>query len=248
VGIADKLDSIVGCFSVGLLPTGSADPYALRRQAQGIVEIIFNKKLTLSLEDAIEKSYKLYEPVFLEHLFKKGETGYSDFAGIKRLVLEFLAQRLRNILISQGVRYDVADASLANFSDVLFAHQRAKVIMRNLGSDLLKGIVMTSDRVSRIAKGASREQVIEADLAEDEERSLYDLYMKVNWQVGEAINKGDIQAALAELSRMTKPVDKFFEKILVMHKDERIKLNRLALLKSMGLMYLTVADFPKIVL
>jgi len=89
---------------------------------------------------------------------------------------------------------------------------------------------------------------LESDLAEDEERSLYELYMKVNWQVGEAINKGDIQAALNELSKMTKPVDKFFEKILVMHKEEKIKLNRLALLKSIELMYLSVADFPKIVL
>jgi glycyl-tRNA synthetase beta chain len=109
-------------------------------------------------------------------------------------------------------------------------------------------IVMTSDRVSRIAKGAPREQVIEADFIEDEEKSLNELYMKVNWEVGTAINKGDIQHALEELGRMTKAVDQFFEKILVMHENERVKANRLALLKSIELMYLSVADFPKIVM
>jgi glycyl-tRNA synthetase beta chain len=248
VSIADKLDSIVGCFSAGLIPTGSADPFGLRRQAHGIVEIIFNKKLTLSLELAVERSYKLYEPVFLEHLFKKGDTAYKDFTGIKRLVLEFLAQRLRNIMLSEGVRYDVADASLASFSDVLFAYQKCKAIMKLLGGDLLKGIVMTSDRVSRIAKIAKKEQVRESDFIEDEERALHETYLKVNWEVGTALDKGDMQKALEELSKMTVPVDTFFDKILVMHEDEKIKVNRLSLLKSIELMYLSVADFPKIVI
>ena len=248
VAIADKLDSIVGCFSVGLIPTGSADPFALRRQAQGIVEIIFNKMLTLSLDGAIDKAYKLYEPVFLEHLFKKGETGYKDYSGIKKAVLEFLSQRLRNILLSTGIRYDVADAALSEFTDVLFAYQKANLLMKYLNSDLLKGIVMTADRVARISKGAAREQVIESDLIDDEEKKLHQLYLKVNWEVGSAIDKGDLDRALNELEGLTKPVDVFFEKVLVMHKDERVKANRLALLRSIDLTYRTVADFPKIVL
>ncbi len=248
VSLADKLDSIVGCFSVGLIPSGSEDPYTLRRQAHGIVEIILGKKLPVSLENATDKAYKLYEPIFLEHLLKKGETGYKNFSGIRRAVLEFISLRLRAIMLSEGVRYDVADASLASFSDVTFAYEKAKLIMKYLGSELLRGIIMTSDRVSRIARSAAKEQVIESDFIEKEEKSLYELYLKVNWEVGSAIDSGKIEQALKELGRITKPVDEFFEKILVMHKDERIKVNRLALLKSIELMYLSVADFPKILL
>jgi len=248
VGLADKFDSIIGCFSVQLIPSGSEDPYMLRRQAHSIIQIILKKKLDISLEDVIERCYKLYEPVFLEHLFKKGETGYKDFAGIKKSVLDFLAQRLKGVILEEGVRYDVADASLSMFNSIVDVYEKSKVVMKYLGSDKLKGIVLTSDRIMRLAKEATRENIIESDFAEDGEKSLHDLYLKINWAVGEALGKRDFREALEELAKMTAPVDKFFVDVLVMHKDEKLKLNRLALLKNLERMYLEVADFPKIVI
>ena len=238
ISIADKLDSIVGCFSIGLIPTGSEDPYALRRHASGIVELILEKKLSVPLEEAIEKAYKLYETILKEKM---------DISELRTQVLDFLAQRLRTIMLSEGIRYDVADASLSGFSDVSFAYENAKLITKYLESSLLNGIVMTADRVARISKDAEREQVMEADLI-DEDKPLYNHYLKVNWDVGAAIDNGENEKALKELEKMTKPVDEFFEKVLVMHKDEKLKTNRLALMKSIDLMYRSLADFPRIVL
>jgi glycyl-tRNA synthetase beta chain len=248
VGLADRIDSIVGYFSVGLVPTGSEDPYALRRLAQGVVEIILKQKFDLILDNVVEHSYKRYEPVFINNLFNKGETGYKDYEKIKKAVLEFLAQRLKGILIAAGIRYDVCDAVLSGFSDVLYSFDNARAIMKNLDSDLVKGVVMTADRVQRLARSATREQVIEADLADPEEKALYDLYMKVNWEAGSAIDSGENEKALAELGKMTASVETFFDKVLVMDKDERTRTNRLALLKSLDIMFRTFADFPKIVL
>lgn len=238
VSIADRLDSLVGCFSIGLIPTGSEDPYMLRRQAHGIVEIILKKKLDILLDEAIEKSHKL---------FKKGETGYRDYEKIKGSVLDFLAARLKVSLEEEGIRYDVIDAALGSFNDIIDAYEKAKVLMKNVGADWLKGVVTTADRIKRLAVNAKREQIIEGDFVEDGEKVMHDLYLKTNWAVGEAMEKGEWEKAMKELSKLTKPVDEFFEKVLVMHKDEKIKLNRLALLKNMEKMYLGVADFPKIV-
>jgi glycyl-tRNA synthetase beta chain len=248
IAIADKLDSIVGCFSLGMIPSGSEDPYALRRQAHGIVEIILGKRLPISLEGAVEKSYKLYEPLFHGQANKKGKTEYKEFSEVKTAVLQFISQRLRGVMLSRGIRYDVADSALSSFSDVIYSYEKAGLIMKHVGTELLKGIVMTSDRIARIAKSAPREQIIETDFVEDGEKSLYDVYMKVNWDVGEAIDSGKNEKALKDLGRLTGPVDEFFEKILVMHKDEKIKLNRLALLKSINRTYQSIADFPKIVI
>lgn len=242
VSIADKLDSVAGCFGVGAVPTGSEDPYALRRQAAGVVEIILNRKLSVSLENAVERSYRLYE-----HMFGKAkDVKIAALPEVRDGVLSFMAQRLRAILMNNGVRYDVADAVLSRFSDVLFAERVAGLIMKSLKSELLQGIVTTSDRVARISKPAEKEQVVESDLVDDEEKSLYQLYLKVNWEVGSSIDSGDLGKAFQALGSMSNPVDVFFEKVLVMHKDERIKVNRLALLKSIDIMYKSLADFPKI--
>ena len=82
---------------------------------------------------------------------------------------------------------------------------------------------------------------------EDEEKKLYELYMKVNWDVGELINNAEYEKVLKQLTELTDPLERFFEKILVMHQDERIKTNRLALLRSLSKVYIQVADFSKIV-
>lgn len=248
VALADRIDSLVGCFSIGSIPTGSVDPYGLRRAVHGIIRIVAEKKLDLLLDEVIEHSYKLYEPVFLGYLFEKGETGYQDFAKIKKQLLSFISARLKPLLLEKGIRYDIVDAVLADFNDVLDTYEKAVVLNGLTSQKWFPGIVASADRVFRIVKNAPQREVVEADLVDKEEKELFELYMKVNWAVGEAVNAENWQKAAVELAKLTDPIERFFDKVLVMHKDEKLKQNRLALLKSLEKLYLRVADFKKIVI
>ncbi|MEA3492774.1 MAG: glycine--tRNA ligase subunit beta [Candidatus Margulisiibacteriota bacterium] len=229
VSLADRIDSIVGCFSVGAIPTGSADPYGLRRAAHGIIRIIVEKEIDLLLDEAIEHSFPVSPKV-------------------KSAILNFIAARLRPALLDSGTRYDVVDAVLSDFNDILDCSKKAKVIDLSTGEKWFPGVVKSAERVSRIANNPAREEVIEEDLVEKEEKSLFELYMKLNWEVGEAIKEEAWEKALKALTFFTDPLELFFDKVLVMHKDEKLKLNRLALLKSIEKLFLSVADFRKIVL
>ena len=248
VALADRIDTLVGCFSIGSTPSGSEDPYGLRRAAHGIIRIVLEKKIDLLLDEAINHSYKMYEPVFLGFLFAQGETGYQDFPKIKKQILDFIAGRLKPIMLDKGLRYDVVEAVLAGFNDILDSLKKAQIMNKLVAESDFAGVVRSADRVSRIAKDTKREEVIEADFVEKEENELFDLYLKVNWAVGEAIKQGAWEKAITELVNLTEPIEKYFEKVLVMHGEEKIKLNRLALLKSIEKTYLQVADFRKIVL
>jgi glycyl-tRNA synthetase beta chain len=248
VALADRLDSIVGAFSAGFLPTGSEDPYGLRRAAHGIIRIVLEKKIDFQLDEAIRYSHKLYEPVFLGYLFNKGETGYQDLARIKKEIIEFFAARLRPLILEKGIRYDVADAALHGFNDILDAVEKAQALNPLLHEPWLAGVVASADRLSRLAGNPPREQVLEHDLSESTEKELYDLYLKINWSVTEKTKKEQWAEAARELAKLTAPIEHFFDKILVMHEDLRLRVNRLALLKSLEKLYLSVADFRKIVI
>ena len=247
VALADRLDSLVGYFSVGAIPTGSEDPYGLRRAALGIIRILLENKLSLALDEAIGQSYKLYEKIFQEYLFSQGEIGYQDFPKIKKQVLEFIFSRLRPTLIDQGIRYDIADAVLADCTDMSSCSAIAKAVMKAAAEPWFLDIVRSADRIGRIAKDSKRDTVIAEDLVEKEEKELHDLHLKINWETAEAVQGGKWGTALLALAKLTPAVDLFFDKILVMHQDERIKSNRLALLKSLANTYRLIADFGKIV-
>ncbi|HVN66904.1 MAG TPA: glycine--tRNA ligase subunit beta, partial [Candidatus Sulfotelmatobacter sp.] len=248
VALADRLDSIVGSFSAGYVPTGSEDPYGIRRAIQGIIRIVGEKKLDLLLDEAIDYAHKLYEPVFLGYLFEKGETGYRDLPKIRQDILNFFVGRLRPLLLEKGVRYDVAEASLGGFNDILDVQEKAAELNKVVSEPWFAGVIASADRLSRIAGHAPRENVLEHDLTDQAEKDLYQLYLKVNIEVNGRIKKEQWTAAAQGLSQLTDPIELFFDKVLVMHQDERLKLNRLALLKTLEKLYLSVADFRKIVI
>jgi glycyl-tRNA synthetase beta chain len=248
VALADRLDSLVGAFSAGYLPTGSADPYGLRRAVHGIIRIALEKKFDFGLEEAIVYSHKLYEPIFLGYLFNKGETGYQDLPRIKQEILEFFVGRLRPLILERGIRYDVADAALYGFNDVLDTVEKAASLNEVVAEPWLTGVVASADRLGRLAGNPPREQVLEHDLTDKTEKELYELYLKINWAVAELVKKEKWAEAAAELAKLTDPIEHFFDKVLVMHEDLRLRVNRLALLKSLEKLYLSVADFRKIVI
>ncbi|MBN3032897.1 MAG: glycine--tRNA ligase subunit beta [Candidatus Saganbacteria bacterium] len=255
VALADRLDSLVGAFSAGYMPTGSEDPYGLRRAAHGIIRIVLEKKLDFDLAAAVDRAHKLYEPTFLGYLFNKGETGYQDLPRIKQELLAFVANRLRPLLLERGTRYDVADAALAGFTDILDVAEKASALNSLAKEPWLAGVVASADRLSRIVAPAGgqaaeppREQVLEHDLTDQEEKSLHELYLKINWTVAELVKKEQWAGAARELAKLTEPIERFFDKVLVMHEEPRLRANRLALLKSLEKLYLSVADFRKIVI
>ena len=240
VGLADKIDSIMGCFAIGLIPTGSEDPYSLRRQAYGIVSIILGKEIVISLSALIKESYEAYK-VQLNITV--------DYKDLESKVLDFLAERLKGLLLEEKVRHDVAEAVLSTyFDDLLDSYERAKTLVKVLNDDWFKGVFYTGDRVARLAINAKRENVIEDDFVEDTERNLYRLFLEVKSGFEEDISRREYESALKKLAELTQPVDNFFLKVMVMVEDEKLKSNRLALLKTIEKTYRRIADFTKLVM
>ncbi|MFC1495922.1 glycine--tRNA ligase subunit beta, partial [Candidatus Margulisiibacteriota bacterium] len=224
---------LVGCFCIGKEPTGSADPYGLRRAVNGIVAVIQAKHFSLDLDELVEYSYKLYGP-----LLPKDDNGR---------VKSFIAVRIKNIMLEAGLRHDIIDAVLSNFNDIDDVFLRAGAIDKSIDKAWFEGLRQSADRVARISKAATRGEVREADLEDIEEKHLSEVYLTINWETEELINKDDYIGAIKKLTSLTKPIENFFEKVLVMHQDERLKSNRLALLKSISNLYLKIANFSKIV-
>ena len=231
VSLADKIDTIVGCFSVGAIPTGSEDPYGLRRCAHGIIKIILENELDLLLDETVVEAAKLYHNTTFD----------------TSKVAEFVAGRLKVILQDGGIPYDAADAVLQNLNDVFESFKVAKVLAKYQNEDWIQGIRATADRIDRLSKGAQRAEVIEADLEDENEKAVHQLFLKINWEVMENVNNGDYEGALRSLSSFTAPIESFFKSVMVMHEDPRLKTNRLALLKSISKTFHEVADFTKLV-
>jgi glycyl-tRNA synthetase beta chain len=245
VALADKFDSLVGCFSLGVIPTGSHDPFGLRRLAQGIVAIVLEKKLDFILEDLIRKNYKLY--LKIHQSAQNNKRAVLPEEEVLEKLLQFLAERMKNVLKEEGIRYDLAEAALHEFNDIWAAQKTARALQRHCHAHWFKGLVESADRIHRLAASATRENVLEHDFACDAEKQMFEAYLKVNWETGEKIKKGEYEAALLELAKFTPYVEKFFVDVLVMHEDEKVKTNRLALLKTLEKMYFEFADFSQVV-
>ena len=210
----------------------------MRRAVNGIIRIIATNQTEILLDLVFDQSLKLYSSILKE----------VDFEKVYKKILEFIGVRLRGMLLELKYSQEVIDASFANLENISFVYRIATALDVYKREIWFSGIVATHDRVFRIASGAERSQIMEHDLVEEEEKNLYKLYLEVNWKVEDLLNKKADKKALIELSKLTLPVETFFEKILVMHEDERIKTNRLALLKSINNLFFKVADFRKMVL
>lgn len=231
-GIADRIDSIAGCFRAGLIPSGSEDPYALRRAAQGIVSIILAKELQIPLDGLIGRALELY--------------GQNDKKTAPQ-ISDFIMLRMKAVLENEGVRYDIADSVLKSSAYLTKVYCKAFALMKTAGEEWMNGVVKAADRISRIIAGAMPVPLDNSKFVEQGEKDLYAGYAGVNEKFSPMMASGDYEGALKALSGLSVPLEKFFDDILVMHKDDIIKNNRLALLKAIGDMYLEFADLQKIV-
>jgi glycyl-tRNA synthetase beta chain len=237
VSIADKMDTVVGFFGVNLIPTGTADPYALRRQAIGIINIILNKKYSLNLEGLIDKSLSV-----LGNKLKRNPEE------IKADVLDFFKGRFENQLISQGHPYDVVNAVLeTGSSDIVQSLKKIEAMEAFKGHADFEPLAIAFKRAGNIIKDFKNGVVDPTRFESDEERSLYHAYVHTKENVVKHIEGHDYRSALIELAALRKPVDDFFNGVLVMAKDEAIRFNRLSLLEEISKMFHMIADFSKIV-
>ena len=237
VSIADKLDTIVGFFGVNLIPTGTADPYALRRQAIGIINIILNKSYPLDLKCLVERSISI-----LDGKLKRAPEE------VKANVLEFFKGRFENLLTSQGHPYDVVDAVLeTGAADILRAYKKAEAMEAFKSHPDFEPLAIAFKRVGNIIKDFKNGSVDPSKFESEEEKSLYSTFTHIKESVIKHIEEGDYHSALVHLARLRKPVDDFFNNVLVMAKDEAVKFNRLSLLEAISNTFHMIADFSKIV-
>ncbi|WP_408954853.1 glycine--tRNA ligase subunit beta [Natroniella sp. ANB-PHB2] len=240
ISIADKIDNIVGCFSVGIIPTGSQDPYALRRQAQGIVKIIVDAGLDLKLDQLINTA--------LDILAEQGKLEASA-AKVKEQVLDFFKLRLQNLLEEAEVRYDVSDAILEiNYYDVNDTLMRADALMDFRAEEGFEELITAFNRASNLAAKAEKDQVDPGLFQEEATEQLYSAYQEVREEIEQLTAKKYYLQALQEVAKLKKPIDNFFNSVMVMTDDQQIKNNRLGLLKVVSQLLSRIADLTKIVI
>ncbi|NLP17558.1 MAG: glycine--tRNA ligase subunit beta [Firmicutes bacterium] len=240
VSMADKLDSICGCFGIGIVPTGSADPYALRRQAYGVVNILLGSDLNIRLSALIEYGLGIYQE---QNLLQR------DMEGMTRQILDFFAARIRHACRDRGAAYDSIDAVLsADYDQVAKVRDRLEAVEEMRRQPEFASILAMYNRVHNLACKAAAEETFSPELLrESAEKILYQQYQRVLPRVKEALRQWDYKLVLVELLVLHEGIDGFFDQVLVMVEEEELKNNRLALLRKLEELFLTVADFSKIV-
>jgi glycyl-tRNA synthetase beta chain len=240
VSIADKIDTIAGCFSLGIIPTGSQDPYALRRQASGIVQILLEHHMPITLSQLFEAALNTLEQ---NKLLKR------DAAEVRKDLYEFFGLRVKNMLSEHGVRYDIVDSLLASgFEHIPSALARAEALVSAVRQPEFKATVESFNRVSNLAAKASLEAEINPALFEDDaEHSLHHAFLQMRERYIAEMSEEKADAALQTLAAMKDPITRFFDAVMVMAEDEQVRSNRLALLAAISGELKKYADFAKLV-
>lgn len=236
LSISDKLDSICGFFAIGIQPTGSQDPYALRRQALGILNILMDSKIDVNLEKLVELGLENYSN--LE--FNKDK--------VTNDIMEFFKERIKNLFRDLGIRYDVIDAVLSSkLNDISDMHLRAVELNNWLDKDELVEMLTAFNRVSTLAQKSESDKVNKDLLKEEAETNLYKAFTNTKEKVNELLNDKKYSEALDAFASLRPSIDAMFDSVMIMDKDEAIKNNRLGLLKQIYDTMLSICDLSKIV-
>jgi glycyl-tRNA synthetase beta chain len=239
LAVADKLDNIVATFSRGEAPTGSQDPYALRRQALGILNIVVDGGMHFPLRAAIAETLKNL-PIKVDNEAKLIDD-----------VVDFFAQRTKNMLLDKGVRYDIVDAALGadNRDDLADVFTAADALTAYLGEAQAADSIQAFTRVENITKNNSVTDAVNPELLkEDAEKALYEAVEKNKEAAETALRERRFADVLKTNDALAAPVNKFFDDVMVMDKDEAVKHNRLALLGEVKRLVNSVADMSQLVM
>ncbi len=238
LSIADKLDTIVGLFAINIHPTGSQDPFGLRRQALGIINIILDKKLNVSIEELLKTALYIYVDV----------SGIAfDYNRVKDEITEFFKIRIRNMFIDMGIRYDIVDAIIdSNFDDIYDMKIKVDKLDLWLQREDVSDILHSFKRVSNLAEKADSDDV-SRDLLTDDEIELYESYNNLEEDIESAMDNNEYDRALDLLATLKDPIDRYFDNVMVMVEDEDVKNNRLGLLRKIYQTMREICDLSKIV-
>ncbi|RWK25922.1 MAG: glycine--tRNA ligase subunit beta [Mesorhizobium sp.] len=238
VALADKLDTLTGFWAIDEKPTGSKDPFALRRAALGVVRILVENRIRLGLTS----------------IFAKAFANFSGGAGQTSDLLAFFHDRLKVYLRDQGARYDLIDAVITPQSDdLLQIVRRVEALGSLLDTEGGKNLLAGTKRAANILAAEEKKKTLVAEAVEpalfreNAERKLFAAVNQAEKEAGQAIQNEDFSAAMLSLSVLREPVDSFFEGVLVNDEDQAVRANRLALLARIRAATDQVADFSKIV-
>ncbi len=237
LSMVDKLDTIVGCFKSGFIPSGSQDPFALRRQALGVLQIILENHYAVSLEDLIQITQKQY--------------GSKSKPNEGREILEFLKTRLQTVLEAKGLSYDVINAVTATqTASLIEVVAKAETIQKNKMENNFQKLAIAAGRVLRILpeKKVSN-KVFKPLLKLEEEKDLFEKIQFTQKLIAEMDHRSEsyYEDVMGHLEPLVQPIHAFFEKVMVMDKNAKIRNNRLALLRQTADLLLVLCDFRKLV-
>jgi len=236
VSLADRIDTLAGCFAIGIQPTGSQDPYALRRQAQGAVGILLGLEIKLSLNEYIKYALKSLEATI--------SIDPEKCLQLQESLYDFFVQRIRFALQERGIEHDVAGAVLAvPFQTVAEVFRKARVLEDYLRGPLLDDVIIAYNRVANLAGKAER-GLVDKTLFEDP--SEKELFRGLKTAKEAIAGLEDPISILEHLQLLKQPIDNFFDNVMVMVEDEKLRENRLNLLGSIKEIFNYVADFSKL--
>jgi len=237
LSISDKMDTLVGIFAIGQKPTGEKDPFALRRASLGILRTIIERELDIDLHELIKASAELFSDKIDAH-------------GVIDDVFDYILERLRAYYIDQGVSTGVFDAvSVLKPGRPLDFDKRIKAVMAFNALPEAESLAAANKRVGNILKRTEAGAVAaveESLFVEEAEKSLFSELSALSQSVEPLFSEGEYEEALYRLSSLRKPVDDFFDQVMVMVDDEAVKNNRIALLKQMHALFLRAADLSRL--
>jgi glycyl-tRNA synthetase beta chain len=236
VSVADRIDTIAGCFSVGLIPTGAADPYALRRHALAVIQILIHIGKPLDLPSFIAKAVDLI-----------GDFRTRDGDEVLTDVIDFIRTRFVYFHTGQGFPRDVVEAAVrARFDDLPDARLRLEALNQWKERDDFEAITTGFKRVGNILKKTEPSEFDPGRLEDTAEKALFEVFSDVRERAGRLIETGEYADALRIISELGKPIDTFFDDVMVMVEDEALRNNRLGLLRSISELFGRIADFSYI--
>ena len=237
VGIADRLDTIAGCFAVGLEPTGKADPFALRRHALAIIRIMEDTGWDLSFRQLVKKALSL--------LAKDIDFDFDPvFAGVSA----FIRDRYKNMMLRSDYASDLVEATICGeFDGILSLRPRmAQLKEFTLSSDEFVPLALTFKRVNNIIKKQTQVFEVNPDLfRESAEKKLWETYQALRADVEECIERSAFLDALGLMTRLRTPVDQLFDQVEILTEDDALRANRVGMLQVISKFVLTLADFSK---
>ena len=253
VALADKIDTLVGFFAIGETPSGSRDPYALRRAALGIIRLILENQLRLSLLEVIMKTYGFYNETVAE--FQRKQPADQRPEKVQEDLMRFLADRLKVYLRERGIHHDHAESvfALDGEDDLVRFIARVDALSRFLASEEGENLLAAYKRASNIVaieekrENVSLEGEVAADkLLQDEELALFDALLKSSSRAKDAIGEERYIDAMEAMASLRSYVDSFFDKVTVNADDADLRVNRLLLLSQFRSTLGQIADFSRI--